>query len=553
MVDTTTFEAGYELDDRVTIIEMIGRGAMGCVYKATQQNVDRPVAVKALHLSCLSDKESVARFFREAKLVSSLNHPNIVRVFAVGMAKDVQPYFVMDYVQGETLADFIEHDKLTAKQFLSVFMQVASALEHAHSKGVIHRDIKPRNIILVDDNGELTVKLVDFGIARTVVPDTSEKQKITRTGAIIGSPTYMSPEQCTGRKVDHRTDIYSLGCVMYEAATGDVPFKDEDAVGLIGKHVFEAPDPVARRARIPDLPNGVFQIISTAMEKLPESRYQSADGVYRDLESVSDRRAPSVAATITETAKAQVRPIWKNPVVVACVVVALLGAGGFYYMRTEEIRTAETNETLIKAAELCERAVHLAHFRKMPIKALELYGRAYALYKQKGIRDKRLADVCMGSGLCEAQMDNFDAANKWYAESVQIRQEVDPDNISAICDTNREWARSLMSQHNYGEAVNHLLVAYDGYKQKPPAEFTMIRTQHYLIESLIRTKQFSTALTVYPELIKVQKRYGAAPDLLAETYLDYAKLLEKTEHNDEAAEQRRIAADLQKEASVQEN
>jgi eukaryotic-like serine/threonine-protein kinase len=272
-MDVATFERGLKLDDRVELLEAIGQGAMGAVYKATQRGVDRPVAVKVMHITALKDPESVKRFFREAQVISALDHPNIVKVYAVNTSGEGRPYMVMDYIKGVTLYDLIHQKKLTAESYLDIFTQVCQALEHAHEKDIVHRDIKPRNILLEETaDGKYVVKLVDFGIARLTQPDTVPGQKITKTGAIIGSPSYMSPEQCTGRAVDSRTDIYSLGCVMYEAATGEVPFKDEDAVGLIGKHVMESAPPVEGRSQVRGLPKAIGKVIALMMEIWSRSR-----------------------------------------------------------------------------------------------------------------------------------------------------------------------------------------------------------------------------------------------------------------------------------------
>jgi formylglycine-generating enzyme required for sulfatase activity/serine/threonine protein kinase len=225
------------LGDRYEIQEEIGRGGMATVYKAVQKSLDRTVALKVVHQNLLHDTEFVARFHREAKLCASLNHPNIVHVYDEGEVSGVH-FMAMEYLEGQDLRHLIRsRGKLTPEQTLQYLLPVAEALDYAHGRGLIHRDIKSANIFI---SGSGRVVLMDFGIAHAAAGT-----QLTKAGTVIGTPEYMSPEQADGRVVDHRTDLYSLGVVMYECLTGRVPFTSDNAVSTIYKVLNEQPDEAA--------------------------------------------------------------------------------------------------------------------------------------------------------------------------------------------------------------------------------------------------------------------------------------------------------------------
>ncbi len=246
------------------IIKPIGAGGMASVYKAYQAGLDRHVAIKVLPAQHALTPGFKERFIREARAVARLSHPNILPIYDVGLAGDLS-YFVMKFVSGPTLRDLLGKpiDLPTVSRYMD---QLASALDHAHQQGIIHRDIKPTNILMEDD----WLYLADFGLAKIVMGD----QELTGTGAIVGTPTYLAPEQGEGKPVDHRADIYSLGVVLYEMVTGRTPFDADSPMGIIFKHIYE-PIPSPRQYR-PDLPDEVEQVIAKALAKDPADRYEQA-------------------------------------------------------------------------------------------------------------------------------------------------------------------------------------------------------------------------------------------------------------------------------------
>jgi serine/threonine-protein kinase len=259
--------------NRYEIQRGIARGGMAEVYLARDQLLDRPVAVKVLFPEYARDPSFVERFRREAQNAANLNHPNIVAIYDWGQERGTY-FIVMEYVRGRSLRDVVNvNGPFSARRTAEIGAEIAGALEFAHRNGVVHRDVKPGNVLLTADSD---VKVTDFGIARA---GTSEA--LTQTGAVMGTATYFSPEQAQGHTVDGRSDVYSLGVVLYEMVTGEPPFTGETPVAVAYKHVRENPELPSTYA--PDLPPDLEQIILTAMAKDPDSRYQTADELRTDL------------------------------------------------------------------------------------------------------------------------------------------------------------------------------------------------------------------------------------------------------------------------------
>jgi beta-lactam-binding protein with PASTA domain/tRNA A-37 threonylcarbamoyl transferase component Bud32 len=261
------------LNGRYEIDSVLGQGGMAKVFRGTDQVLGRTVAIKVLSPQFTDDAQFVTRFRREAQAAASLNHPNIVGVFDTGSQGDVH-YIVMEYVEGRTLRDVIRADgPLLPERVAEIGDAVAKALQTAHEAGMVHRDIKPGNIMLTSD-GE--VKVMDFGIARTSTGDT-----LTQTAAVLGTASYLSPEQAQGQTVDARSDLYSLGCVLYEMSTGRPPFSGDSPVAIAYKHVRD--DPVAPSRINPDVPTDLEAVILKSMAKNPANRYQTAAELRQDL------------------------------------------------------------------------------------------------------------------------------------------------------------------------------------------------------------------------------------------------------------------------------
>jgi beta-lactam-binding protein with PASTA domain/predicted Ser/Thr protein kinase len=332
------------LGDRYEIQSVLGQGGMAKVFKGHDRVLGRDVAVKVLSPQFAGDDQFVTRFRREAQAAAALNHPNIVSVFDTGSQGDVH-YIVMEYVEGRTLRDAIRAEgPLHPDRAAEISLAVAKALSSAHQAGLVHRDIKPGNIMLTS-NGE--VKVMDFGIARTATGDT-----LTQTAAVLGTASYLSPEQAQGEPVDARSDIYSLGCVLYEMLTVRPPFSGDSPVAIAYKHVRDDPVPPSRLNT--DVPADLESVVLKAMAKNPENRYQTADELRQDLERVLQglptmatpvladatehigRTAPEGTAVMTQVPPEEEerrRKVWPA-VLLALLVLGLVAVAAFLLVRT---------------------------------------------------------------------------------------------------------------------------------------------------------------------------------------------------------------------------
>jgi len=246
----------------------LGEGGMATVFAATHPLIGKKVAIKVISRRLCADQHAVERFINEARTVNQIGHPNLVDIFAFGVLPDGRAYFVMEWLQGETLGERMQKGRMPVPRALDVLMQLVDALEAAHEKGVVHRDLKPHNIF-VDERGEKTrLKLLDFGIAKLADSDASVPK--TRSGVAMGTAGYMSPEQARGKNVDHRTDIYALGCVAYELMLGRLPFVADTAIDILAMHLAAAPP--SPRSLWPAMPLGLEKILLQMLSKEPDGR-----------------------------------------------------------------------------------------------------------------------------------------------------------------------------------------------------------------------------------------------------------------------------------------
>ena len=303
------------LSGRYELIEIVGTGGMAIVYRALDQKTGREVAVKLLRPEFERDEEFVRRFSHEAKAAAQVAHENIVNMLDVGF--DGVPYIVMEFVRGQTLKDLIRSvGSIPQRQAVAMALRILAALDHAHRNNIVHRDIKPQNI-LVDENG--MIKVADFGIARLT---TSATMTATGDGSFFGSVHYISPEQARGEKADEKSDLYSVGVVLYEMLTGQVPFDSESAVSIAIKHIGETPRSI--RELKPELPRALEQILQKALSKDPADRYQSASEMAADLKrSLTNPRGGFVRNPVMD---AQRRKARVRNALAGLLLAAVLGA-----------------------------------------------------------------------------------------------------------------------------------------------------------------------------------------------------------------------------------
>lgn len=399
---------GKVLDNRYELVEFVGKGGMALVYRAVDKRTGHSVAVKVLRPEFSKDAEFLNRFDREAVAASKMSHHNIVNLLDVGQEEDMR-YLVMEYVSGRTLKEVIqENGRLPAELSAQIAIRILSALQHAHKNGIIHRDIKPQNI-LVDSEGH--VKVSDFGIARVTGADT-----ITTDDSVMGSVYYFSPEQANGKNVTFSSDLYSVGIVLYEMLTGQPPFDGETPVAIAMKHLNGKARPIGDIC--PDVPPALIRVVEKAMEKKPEMRYQSALEMAQDLQralqepdgawierNVPDQPLTSLAETATppvQEKKKPAKPTWRwntwvvTGILILAVLIGLTLAGLRIYDTVVNAATAPycVDETEDNARKLIERSELICHVDRISDAEVEA-GRVITQSPEFGASMRKGETVCI--------------------------------------------------------------------------------------------------------------------------------------------------------------
>jgi serine/threonine protein kinase len=308
------------------ILEKIAEGGMGTVFLAQDTILDRKVAVKVLPREAASDQERMRRFVQEAKAASALKHPNVAGIHELG-EEDGLHFIVMEYVEGETLATRIERGKIDFNTVVDLSLQIADALEEAHERGIIHRDIKPSNIMITPRNH---AKVLDFGLAKMsplpseAIPNAEAR---TESGMILGTVQYMSPEQVLGKNVDHRSDIFSLGAVLYEMASRQLPFRGGTWTEMMNQ-ILNFPPPPIRRFN-GEIPEELEQIILKCLEKDRDQRYQTVGELLQDLRQFK-RESGELSAKTRPTPRPPSPSIVRN-VMIAVLLIGIAAAAFWFY------------------------------------------------------------------------------------------------------------------------------------------------------------------------------------------------------------------------------
>ncbi len=336
---------GTTLSGRYNITRKVGQGGMGAVYEATHALIGKRVAVKVLLDKYAKREALVARLEKEARLASSIGHEHIVDITDIGVTEDGRNFVVMEYLEGESLAECLQREvRLPERRVLEIVQQATSALAAAHKKGVVHRDIKPENIFLLQRREKDFVKVVDFGISKSL-SETDEgeesSQRLTETGMVLGTPLYMSPEQARGDdKLDHRVDVYALGVILYETSTGRVPFQGQNYLSVISQVLSSSP--VSPRQIVPALSEEFDAVVTRAMSKDKEDRYPNCEALLADLNALLDdpshstERARITSPGAKRAARRSTRiAIWV--VAIAATLAALITAVAFL-MKTSDVK-----------------------------------------------------------------------------------------------------------------------------------------------------------------------------------------------------------------------
>ncbi|MBX3468834.1 MAG: protein kinase [Planctomycetes bacterium] len=452
---------------RYEVLERVAQGGMGIVYKARHPDLERVFAVKVLTARVQSSEEALARFQREAKIAARLDHPNVVRVYDAGSDGGV-PYLVMDFVDGPSLERVIKDEGVGVRKAAQVARAIALALHHAHERDVVHRDVKPDNILLARDTGE--PKITDFGIVKDLAGD-EEERKLTQTGFTLGSPCYMSPEQAAGRHDDvgPRSDVYSLAATLYQMLTGHPPF-DGDSIHQIMLKVVRD-DPVPVRKHNPQVPLELESICLKALEKQPDQRYATARDLADDLgrflaEEPVLARPPGPAQKAARFVRRH-----RGPVGVVCLVAALLGTGAVLAWQDASARRREALERRQATLDLARG--HLARAERLedPAEQRRAYYDAILTLEQvlhqdpdhpEALAEKRHAVLALGDHLIESGEASF--AEFVFGLGVAV---ADPAVIASRIETARlgQWLGAAQEAERTGDLEEAMRLYREGLRK----------------------------------------------------------------------------------------
>lgn len=485
--------------DRFRIVRLIGQGGMGAVYEAEHLLLGRQVAIKIMLAHELLAEQIRQRFLREAQMTTELAHPNIVSTREFGVDSDSHPYLVMDFLPGPPLDQLIKETKTSHPSvYLKLAMQIAQGMGHAHKHKIIHRDLKSSNIIVVgSEPSEFTAKIVDFGIAKIL----SDESALTRTGELVGTPNYMSPEQASGQQADERSDIYSFGCLLYEMCSGSPPFQADSIMGVIFQHVHAPPS----QGQIED---NVWILIDRCMAKEPAERYQSFDEVVSDLSLLEQNKR--LKKTQPLAVKIQIFAGLLSMGGLACALI-LVAMNQQYILSTAQ-KLANQNSTpqaltklasdldlhgeYTKSLEACEKALNndprhyeamiqagftLTHMNENQ-KAISYFDRALAV-------NPRLAEAYIGRGETRLRMKDFEGALSDFSECVQL-------NSAADIYCNRGIALQRLNQHR--EAITDFTQALTLHPRDPEVLNNRAISRIALNEPDLALDDLNTAIRLHP-------------------------------------------------------
>lgn len=534
---------GQVLNEQYELISIIGFGGMSVVYKAKDRKLDKLVAVKMLLPHLMLQTQSMQRFKQEAHSASSLDHPNIVSVYNFGEAPNGQPFLVMDLLRGRSLTSLIKRDKrVKPDRALNIFIQIASALAHAHQKGIIHRDLKPSNIILLEKDGQSDiVKIVDFGIAKLLPHEGRDAVNLTQTGDVFGSPLYMSPEQCKGEKLDSRADIYSMGCLMYECIAGVTPHGGDNMLEVLYRHLNEVPRSFKQLKLGAPVPNRLEAIIFKALAKDPAQRHQSMQALLDELSAFQDARNTSVVRrllTRLEIMRLRQRPRNRSEKVWLAVSISslmLLAACAAYF--SSLYAGADESPVFKQEVKFVEPApplpVDIGYW------AVTAYDAAInrADNYLAGDRSLHFSDLIQGlQNIAQTmhQKGHWDKAAICYEKAAQISAQSNGPKTVPTLELHWRLAGALFNIGDYARAEAEYLTLKPSISDYVTDQLAFVRTYFISVaEAQYFQKKYATAAESYRAFFRSCKGLGLAwmrftPRTL-ERYVEQANRLATTE------------------------
>jgi serine/threonine protein kinase len=497
------------VSENYKIVELIGHGGMGTVYKAINGLTGSTVAIKLFTSAVSKDKATLKRFEQETNTLANVDESNLLTIYESGESSDGAPYLVMEYIEGNNLAEVLTHNKVDETSAFPLFIQLCDLLSRAHRRGIIHRDIKPSNIIvssqstLIEDNQKVDferVRIVDFGIARILDSVKDDTTKLTQTGAIFGTPTYMSPEQCQAREtVDQRSDIYSLGCVMYEVLTGQPPFSGDNPLQVAMQHLNDFPHPISAK----NCSKNLERIVMQCLAKDPQDRYKSVDDLREDLELVKQNRNPKYLKKLKTPKKK--RPNLSVGMLFILIITVVIA----YYNRAPEKQdlnssqspsTASGTATKIAKAKTDVRRLS-AEIKLHPQDKFWYMKRAQA-YTDLNKDKEAIADYTKVIELDPQDVHAYTNRGSSYmakeAWDLSMKDEdkalsLSPNHVNAICTR----AIVFMEEEDYPEALAECEKAI----QLDPGRFDAYLTRGRVY---MRTKEYAKALKEFDAVVRME-------------------------------------------------
>ena len=488
------------LPEQYEPLSLLGEGGMGTIWKVRDKKLNKTFAIKILRSGAANRREALQRFRQEAQAACQLSHANLASVYNYGVGKRGDPYIVMDCLDGDTLAKIIEKEGcVDVPRAIDLFIQIAEALAHAHAKGVIHRDIKPTNIIVERNQESIEIaKIVDFGIAKVTAVEGAQSAGLTQTGEVFGTPSYMSPEQCLGKKLDARSDIYAFGCVMYETLSGKKPFPGHTAIQTMLKRLHAVAEPLGKATTEQKIPDDLEYIVRRCLERDPRNRYQSIPALEADLQLfkenkkiIRSKNIPAIDVTNTSLTSPIVSlspfsRIRTSALVTACLLSSTLLIAMALFTRclwqassSISTYTIESSKPLVppnqtesglarQLDELSENYLKSGQYeRAIPIFQIT------AKYYIEDDRSPLLAsDSYQGLGKCYKMLGQYTQADRYYQQAFELKRDHffvtpmdlfggeyrvmpldEPPSPSPFAELIHDWADVLVQLKRPGEAA----------------------------------------------------------------------------------------------------
>lgn len=508
---------GHTLAERYTLLSLIGKGGMSAVFRAKDLKLNKILAVKLLLPHLVSVNLNARRFKIEAQAASSLYHPNLISTHDYGVSDRGMPYIVMDLLEGKSLSELLkEESPISSVRALPIFIQIADALAHAHGKNVLHRDLKPSNVMLTtNSNSPDFVQLVDFGIAK-MLPAGDDKDgghDLTRTGEIFGSPQYMSPEQCSSMPMDARSDIYSMGCLMYEVLTGAPPFKGDNIMDTLFKQIHEAPPDMKTPEGCAEISQSLKLIVYRCLAKEPAERYQSAAELSEELnrinQSATDIFIKQVQAKwqVFKLKRRPLRKAEKRYILISAALTVLLGLASIKLASDYCSLPEGTNKLSLKQAfmPIVQEAPEMPMNKQIMLRALET-GFTKRVERLGPNPDRAAVEELIDAAEKVAQSylnaKEYALAIHYYQVNLELAARYGNEKTYSATFPKLKIGSALYAQAKYAESIPY----FKEFSQELEKMQFGLRDRSYLLEALIYKASAEYGCGRYEEAARTYER-----------------------------------------------